>query len=103
MTISSPASLESVENVNTDVGLDRRRRRRTKAVILITATTAATPPITPPIIAPIFTRDAQLGFISGPLGLIGKTGTLRKMLVRNGKKGGSVSHELHSQWCIHSA
>jgi hypothetical protein len=54
MIICGPASTESVDKI--DLGLERLhlRRRCTKVTIPITAKMAATPPMEPPTIAPMF-------------------------------------------------
>ncbi len=74
---SGPASLKSVEKVKIDLGLDRLRRRRKKEMMPITAKMAATPPMTPPSIAPVFLLcDGEFVFPVVPLAFIVCTGTL---------------------------
>ena len=74
--------MESVEEDNTDLGLDRfpLRRRCTKVTIPITAKVAATPHIVPPIIAPtcLFRcfGDGKSVFVVTPFTFIVCAGTL---------------------------
>ncbi len=70
-----PASQESVEEDERDLGLAHLRRRCTKIAIPIAAKMA--PPMVPPTIAPMsrFLRDG--GILVPPLAFIVSTGALR--------------------------
>jgi hypothetical protein len=91
--------------VKIDLGLARLLRRCTKVVMLITAKTATTPPITPPTIGPMFffrfpfddEFDGEFELPGNPSALMVFGGALRKYLSQERKKNrGSALHELHS-------